>query len=430
MIMAKQPTKVTIRMYNVGFGDCFLLTFHYTAPMTDQHILIDFGTVAGKADMRGIANDIRRVCGGKLYAVIATHRHRDHISGFSDAGGKQSSGAIIASCNPEVVLQPWTENPDADSDATSAPLLARKQKASDRKLFMASLNAMGSFAESAEKYAMGLRGAAGRATSLEKLAANNTKNIEAVMNLRKMGKRKPRFLQFNSPSGLENKRLLPGVKVHVLGPPSLKDQNIKKYAKKSDEYWIACKYWGFQESAAGLIAAKDIFPKQPRYDKRSTPIHTRWFAQRADAALKSSALGIVSVLDNFLNNTSLILLFEVRGQKLLFPGDAQLENWAWALEQKGVKDLLKDVNVYKVGHHGSRNATPKTLWELFDNRKSQSKGKKLKLTTLMSTSAGVYVRSEEGRVPATRLVRALKSQSDLKNTQDLKTRRGPIVIEI
>jgi hypothetical protein len=54
-------------------------------------------------------------------------------------------------------------------------------------------------------------------------------------------------------------------------------------------------------------------------------------------------LGIVTTLDSYLNNTSLILLFEVNGKKFLFPGDAQLENWSWALGQPGINKLLKDV---------------------------------------------------------------------------------------
>jgi hypothetical protein len=138
-------------------------------------------------------------------------------------------------------------------------------------------------------------------------------------------------------------------------------------------------------------------------------------------------LGIVTVLDSFLNNTSLILLFEVNGKKFLFPGDAQLENWSWALSQKEIKSLLKDVTLYKVGHHGSRNATPKDLWNMFAKRKGQSKSGVLK--TMMSTAPGVYGRTEQGKVPSDNLVKALKRESDLSNTQDLKKKRGPIVIE-
>jgi hypothetical protein len=425
--MPTKPSKFTIRMYNVGFGDCFLLTFHYAKPLKDQHILIDFGSVGGKADLKGIAKDIQQACGGKLYAVVATHRHKDHISGFSDAGGKDSPGAIITSCKPEIVLQPWTENPDAAANATSAPLLSRKQTVSDEKLFFASMSAMNAFAEAVLEQAPRWRGAGGRVTSLEKLAVNNITNPDAVKNLQTMGKKPPRFLQYGSPSGLENPKLLPGVKVQVLGPPTLKEQNIKKYAKNSDEYWISCKFWGLQESASSLSGNSNLFSGQPHYGKRSQPFQTRWFTQHADAALKNNVLGIVTALDSFLNNTSLILLFEVNGKKFLFPGDAQLENWSWALSQSGIKNLLKDVALYKVGHHGSRNATPKELWNVFDKRKTNGKSGALK--TMLSTTAGVYGRTEEGKVPATNLLKVLKKESQLSNTQDLKQKRGPIVLQ-
>ncbi|HET9165383.1 MAG TPA: hypothetical protein VFP11_05260 [Candidatus Angelobacter sp.] len=421
--MPSEPTKVTIRMFNVGFGDCFLLTFHYARPIKDQSILIDFGSVGGKADMKGIAADIKEACGGKLYAVVATHRHKDHISGFSNAGGKESAGAIIASCKPEVVLQPWTENPDAAANATSAPLLAKQRKAGNKQLYFASLSAMNAVAEAVVRQAARWRGVSSTPGMLEKLAANAVKNPDAVKNLRTMGKKPARFLQYGSKSGLESK-LLPGVKIHVLGPPTLEQQNLKKYAKNSDEYWLASKYWGLQERAVALAGGSDLFPREKRYEKKSRPFHTRWFSQHADAALKSSTLAIVTVLDSFLNNTSLILLFEVKGKKLLFPGDAQWENWSWALSQKGVQDLLKDVDVYKVGHHGSRNATPKTLWNLFSKRKGKQ------LHTMMSTAAGVYGRTAEGKVPAPRLVKDLNDQSDLLNTQKLRTKRGPLQLDV
>jgi hypothetical protein len=319
------------------------------------------------------------------------------------------------------VLQPWTENPDADADATSAPLLAKKQGASQRKMFLASLNAMHSFAEAIVQQAPRWRGVSGRTTRLEKLAGNNTKNPEAVRNLRTMGKKPPRFLQYGSDSGLENETLLPGVKVHVLGPPTLKQQNIKKYAKKSDQYWLAFRYWALQDRATAMATGVGPFRGQ-RYGRAARPFHTRWFIEHANSALKNNAFDMVSILDSFLNNTSVILLFEVNGKTLLFPGDAQLENWSWALQQKGIKDLLKDVDLYKVGHHGSRNATPKELWSKFEKRKNR------RLRTMMSTRTGVYEKSEEGKVPATRLVDALKRESILQNTQDLK-KFGPLTFE-
>jgi hypothetical protein len=411
-------------MYNVGFGDCFLVTFHYAPPLKDQHILIDFGSVSGSVKMKQIALAIRDACGGKLYAVVATHRHRDHISGFSDAAGTGSPGAIIASCKPEVVLQPWTENPDAGADATSAPLLEKNQPANPLHLFFASMNAMQAYAKAVGKAAQGWRGADKKPIAIEKLAGNNTSSPDAVRNLRRMGKQPPRFLQYGSPSGLENDKLLPGVKVRVLGPPALQQQNLKKYARQSDEYWLASKFWGLQERAAATAGTFDLFPREPRYGKGPKPLHTRWFIEHAESALKKNALAIVTILDKFLNNTSLILLFEVKGKKLLFPGDAQLENWQWALSRPGIAELLKDVDVYKVGHHGSRNATPKDLWNRFEKRRERA------LTTMMSTAAGVYGRSEESRVPSAQLVKTLKNESTLRNTQDLKGGRDPIVVEI
>src|SRR6185436_18685675 len=69
--------------------------------------------------MKRIANQIKADCGGKLTAVIATHRHRDHISGFGGEGDA-STGGIIKSLQPEIVLQSWTEDPEAARDAKKA----------------------------------------------------------------------------------------------------------------------------------------------------------------------------------------------------------------------------------------------------------------------------------------------------------------------
>ena len=79
-------------------------------------------------------------------------------------------------------------------------------------------------------------------------------------------------------------------------------------------------------------------------------------------------------LDNGLNNTSLVLAFEFidTGQVLLFPADAQIGSWQswvnldWQLKESGTEtksfktsELLRRTVFYKVGHHGSHNATLK-----------------------------------------------------------------------
>ena len=84
----------------------------------------------------------------------------------------------------------------------------------------------------------------------------------------------------------------------------------------------------------------------------------------------------------------------------------------------GIKPL-RSVNLYKVGHHGSLNATPKSLWKLFKNKSERKTSNRL--LSLMSTMEGkhgsVYGHTE---VPRTPLVRELQRESDLFTTQPLK----------
>ena len=121
--MAKNPQSVSIRSYHVGFGDCFLLSFTY-GPRSERHVLIDFGSTGvpkgtdQNRRMLAIANDIKQRTGGKLDAVVATHRHKDHISGFTTAKNGKGTGDIISALNPKVVVQPWTEDPSLAIDAT------------------------------------------------------------------------------------------------------------------------------------------------------------------------------------------------------------------------------------------------------------------------------------------------------------------------
>lgn len=411
-----KPKSLTLRAYQVGFGDCFLLTFHYNGQTHDRHVLIDFGSTgqpksSGEKLMLRVAEDIKKQTAGKLHAIIATHRHKDHISGFATNKKQTASGDIIASCNPDVVLQPWTEHPDAKVDAKQAPTnMTRKQS------FVASLSNMHEVSEAILIEAERRKSVLGKTLyrELSFLGEDNLSNPSAVENLMRMGKRHF-YLNYGSRSGLE--RVLPGVKTRVLGPPNLDQSEEVKAQRSKDED----EFWQFQAMANQFVIGRNpkVFPKATTYAATGAPPFTRWFIKRLRSIRGEQLLSIVRALDKVLNNTSLILLFEVGGKKLLFPGDAQIENWSYALGKPATKRLLEGVDVYKVGHHGSRNATPKTLWNGFKKRSTKTTGKRLE--TFVSTMSGKHGKPvSKTEVPRRTLVDALSKESDYYTTQDLK----------
>jgi hypothetical protein len=154
------------------------------------------------------------------------------------------------------------------------------------------------------------------------------------------------------------------------------------------------------------------------------PQEARWVIPEIERMHSEELLALVRILDSALNNTSLILLFDIEDKLLLFPGDAQIENWSYALkaadDHAAICKRLARASFYKVGHHGSLNATPKTLWNSFANLGDDAK--EGRLATMVSTLAGKHGSVERGtEVPRQPLIDQLRKRSDFSDTEDLLT---------
>jgi hypothetical protein len=139
----------------------------------------------------------------------------------------------------------------------------------------------------------------------------------------------------------------------------------------------------------------------------------------------AAALVAAKQLNSFLNNQSLVVLFTFKGKKLLFVGDAQAGNWEHWLSDTDTPDksasaavnaqaqkILSSLDFYKVGHHGSANATPKAAVTLMAKRGQ-------KLAAMCSTQADVYGKEDVANpvdgteVPRLPLLEALRSATEL-----------------
>jgi hypothetical protein len=405
-VVSASPSRIDFRAYNVGFGDCLLLSFTYAAAIdgrTERHVLIDFGSnkaARGGPSLRDVATMIEADTHGKLDVVVLTHRHRDHLSGFDPAIG----GTTIAGLKPDAVVRPWTETPDAAPAAgpggggqgLAGPPSARS---ANQQRLLDILDSGGRFARELTMvpFAGRLSVAESALSGMAAMQLGNDRAIAALNDLAASGQ--AHYLRFGDPLVLD---MLPGVSVSVLGPPDPDTwPAILKQAAQSTEYWLGA---GSADPAA-LEAAASGKPIEIAGGDAGllAPGPGRWLIDRLDDHLVRSAERLVHQLDGVLNNTSLVLLVEAAGHRILLPGDAEIENWGYALTaapgHQAIADSLRGVELWKVGHHGSRNATPKlSLFPLLDHAPPAR-------VAVMSTLVGFYDKTNP--VPSQALLDAL-----------------------
>jgi beta-lactamase superfamily II metal-dependent hydrolase len=332
----RERRAIAIRMYNVGFGDCFLIRL--PSPDRDRKILIDCGvhpSGPGPREIRAvveqIASDVMEDGRPEIDVVIASHRHADHVSGFKTALWDE----VIV----HEVWMPWTENP---RDAEARRIL-----------------------ETQSKTAANLAAVPGLAADALALANNSLTNAAAMQTLHEGFRGQP-LRRFLPPRRRDRATFtvdtLPGVVVHAMGP-SRDPEIIRDMDPPEGASYLLLS--ANSQTASGLpplafdsewiIDELELWQKKPHLVLKSWEIGTLRNLGQLDA------LSVAVSLEKAINGTSLMLMFQIGKAYLLFPGDAQWGTWQRALADPEWRDLLAKTTFYKVGHHGSHNATPKAF---------------------------------------------------------------------
>lgn len=366
-----------IRMYRQGLGDCFLLTF--PGASRDVRVLVDcgvlLGTPDGEAKVRKVAADVAAETGDELDVLVVTHEHWDHVSGFLQAK------EVFDRLRVREVWLAWTEDPEDEA----ATVLAQRRARALRGVVAASARVAGGQSMAARRTAERLDGL--MAFFGGAAAAADRSTAAAMRWARARPGAKVRFLRpGEEPFGVPG---TDAARVFVLGPP--RDPKLIRKSdpsrRSSEVYGLAgegAADLGFLAATGALDAPASADPFDPWFRVTEKEAGQRPFFQehygfdgedgwqRIEDDWLGAAGPLALQLDSDTNNTSLVLAFELlpSGRVLLFPGDAQVGNWlsweglTWNLGGSGgaartvtSHDLLARTVLYKVGHHGSHNAT-------------------------------------------------------------------------
>lgn len=406
--MIKENLSVNVRMYCQGLGDCFLLTFkrgeNKFTMMIDCGVL--HGTKKAKEKMQEVVKNIKSETGGAIDLVVVTHQHWDHISGF-----EQAQDVFDEIVFKEVWLA-WTEDPGNQTAANLNKGFNARLKGLQNAL--TKLGSSVGLTEEKDEIKQLLEGffgenfgdvddgeelgaAGGKPSESARVKAWEYINKKSIPNT-------PRYTYCYPGTEPLTLKEFEGVRIYVLGPPqnpakirALNPPSTEKYRHNfnlntfslEDSFFLAvddqansqdsnaCSPFDLNEEGVvtetqaqdrdiiGYKFFNDYYFSSKDGTNSWRRINNDWLAMTSEMALK---------LDSYTNNTSLVLAIELveSGKVLLFVGDAQSGNWlswhdyTWEIPDKnGLKqkvkaeDLLKRTVLYKVGHHGSHNATLK-----------------------------------------------------------------------
>jgi len=345
-------TTVTVRMYNVGFGDAFLVTVDVDG--RPWRMLVDCG-VHSQGEVRSISDTVRAIIAdleaasadgvAHVDVVVATHHHADHITGFR-----------LPEWEKVRVDEVWVPFVEDEKDPDAIALKRAQTQTAERLTGLIDRRTAGVDGGAWPKAVVEARWFAmnslGNADATDRLVGRNGKRFAAPHKVRYLPKLIEAKNHISAAKG--------AVTVHVLGP-SRDPADLKLMDPPANAGWLRLDEDGPPEGVD--LADTPLF--DARYAVREmaglppelsdAKAHLRLDALTNDAGLLAAS----SVLERSVNNTSLFLVLEVSGIRLVFPGDAQEGAWRHVLDDPVKAGLLRNAAFYKIGHHGSHNATPK-----------------------------------------------------------------------
>jgi hypothetical protein len=427
--------QLRIRMYRVGFGDFFLITaWSKDGP---QHILVDCGVTRGKTgegDIGTIKTAVRHMVqetDNRLALIIVTHRHQDHIIGFSrcEAEFEKFSGRVGGIWMPYWETE-WPKVLKFQEDIQSLALglrvaaLAGDRDSVNEEILGIAENATGVSAE-------------GPGGGTNKRSLDLLKNGLGVT---------PQYYAAGDTPELPKGLIDAGFGAKILGPPPA---NEFDFLKLMDLTQGVGQYVDVEDGSGAtkpklapfgseFIVGPDAYPTSafrewaPRVPGKPPDLKKRYpdiLEKGVRSSTPNALLMAAKKLDGILNNQSLVVLFTWRGQRLLFAGDAQAGNWLYWLydlnkptkrpsEQQLAAEgraILGSLAFYKMGHHGSTNATPIAAVDAMGED----------FVTMCSTQENTFgTVANDSEVPRIPLISALAKKSSVIRSDHFVARIG------
>lgn len=374
--------RLRVRVYNVRFGDAILVTVPDRDPangkITRRNILIDVGnslTKAGGADhvFKPVVKDIvKQLRGRPLDLYVMTHEHLDHVQGLHYAERKVYTNDWLK--KELKVDTAWLTASAAKDYYTRHPDAEKRMQA---------------LTEAYDRIAAHLRGRPASEPFQTLLDINNPRSTNDCVD----------YLR-----GLAPKRRTYYVhrKFNVAGKHPFREARFEIWAPEED----TSHYYSMLTPMALEAGARASGTGQKPLLVPPSGVDAGAFYDLIEARSHGFSDNLLAI-DKAANNTSVVLMLEWRGWRLLFAADAELESWR-TMADEGV---LKPVHYLKVSHHGSHNGTPAP--SVLDKVLPLPTGGKKKGRAVISSWENQY-----GGIPHEPTNEKLRARSRLRSTLD------------